>query len=107
MGQQITPTKATELCNDFDAKYAALTNLIKKDDNRSVLFSLEEIKEYIAYLEKSNASIDGIRVYFGSYKSSNTSTVFLAPTSKGVDDTKLNALNLGGDGVPPSKKYGN
>jgi len=106
MGKQITPAEATNLCDSFDEKHNVLTNLIGKEDNRSNLFSLEELKEYIAYLENSAGNIDGIRIYSGSYKDSNFSTVFLAPTSKGDDDTKLNVLNMSANGIPPSKKYG-
>ncbi len=111
MAKQITPTKATELCDNFDSKYTALTNLIGKDDNRSALFSLQELKDYIQYLEDANQKIDGIRVYLGSYgsnesKGTNLTTVFLAPTSNAVDNTSLNALNYSDEGKPPSKKYG-
>ena len=114
MGKQITPKQAATLCNNFDTKYQNLCKLINKDDNRSVLFSLEELKQYISYLEDANMDIDGIRVYFGSYangegpekkESDNMSTVFLAPVSNDVDNTKLNVLNWENNGNPPQKKY--
>jgi hypothetical protein len=106
MGQQISPTKATELCDNFDTKYADLCRQISKDDNRSCYFTLKELKDYISYLEQSDNNIDGIRIYLGSHGSDNLSTVFLAPTSNGVDDVKLNAYNWGNGGRPPKKKYG-
>jgi len=106
MGKQIKPSKATVLCNNFDAKYNALTNFIEKKDIRSSLFTIQEIKDYIKYLESSSEEVDGIRIYLGSYEDTNLSTVFLAPTLNGVDNIKLNALNLSSNGIPPNKKYG-
>lgn len=106
-GKKITKQQATELCNDFDKKYAELSNFIKKDDNRSVLFSLEELKEYISYIENNkNHKINGIRVYLGSNKETNLTTVFLSPTENGKDITSLDAYNFGDVGDPVNNKYG-
>jgi hypothetical protein len=112
MAKQITPTQAKKLCDNFDVKYAELSKLIGKDDNRSCYFSLPDLKNYIAYLEKSNQKIDGIRIYFGSYDKTeknkeDMTTVFLAPTSNKVDDLTLNSLNYGEGSFPPQKKFGN
>lgn len=113
MASQISSIDATQLCDNYDAKNTKNKNLIGKEDNRSCLFTIQELKDYIKYLEDSGNSIDGIRIYIGAYsnnqsRSSNNelTTVFLAPTSNGVDDTKLNAFNLGEAGNPPKKKYG-
>ena len=106
MAKQIKPSEAIELCDNFDSKYNDLTTLIGKDDNRSVLFTIKEIRDYLDYVENANAGIDGLRVYFGSYKDTKLSTVFFAPTSSGKDNTELNALNLGEVGMPPKRKYG-
>ena len=106
MAKQIKPSEAEQLCNNYDAKFNVLTKLIKQDDNRSVLFSIKEIRNYLDYLEESKAKIDGLRVYFGSYNDTKLSTVFFAPTSGGKDNTELNALNIGIHGHPPKKKYG-
>ncbi len=107
MGKQITPKEAGTLCDNFDTRYAELSKLIKKDDNRSVLFSLQEIKNYINYLENAKTNVDGIRVYFGAHdaKDGGLATVFLAPTQGGEDDKSLNCLNYGANGNPPFNKY--
>lgn len=112
MAKQITPTQAKQLCDNFDAKYAELSKMIGKDDNRSISFSLEELNNYISYLENSGQHIDGIRIYFGSYDKSeksddaNLTTVFLAPTNGKADNMALNPLNYGFGNDPKSKKYG-
>ncbi len=113
MGKQITSTEATQLCNNYDLRCANNKNAIGKDDNRSCLFSIKDIKDYIDYIEKNGINIDGIRIYIGAYSNNETksinnnlTTVFLAPTSIGIDDKSLNALNLGSMGNPPKKKYG-
>ena len=43
MSKKIKPSDAVKLCNNFDDKYKKLSKLINKDDNRSVLFSIQEI----------------------------------------------------------------
>ena len=106
MGKQITPTEATTLCDNFDKKHEALCK-ITPDDNRSSLFTIEELENYINYLKESEKGIDGIRIYLGSYgedmdKKSNKTTVFLAPTKKGEDNTTLNSFNFSSDRL---KKY--
>lgn len=113
MANQISSTEAIQLCNNYDTKNSNNKNLIGKDDNRSCLFTIQELKDYIKYLEDSGNNIDGIRVYIGAYSNNQSrtsnnelTTVFLAPTSNGVDNTKLNALNWGEIGNPPKKKYG-
>lgn len=106
MGKHITPSEATSLCDNFDFKNTALTSLIKKDDNRSSLFSLTELKNYIDYLENQPDSIDGIRFYLGSYSDTNLTTLFLCPTENGVDNTSVDAYNFGVQGTPSNKKYG-
>lgn len=114
MANQISSTEATQLCDNYDSKNTSNRNLIGKDDNRSCLFTIQEIKNYIDYLEKNGTSIDGIRVYIGAYSNNGLSsssnndltTVFLTPTSNGVDDKSLDSFNYGSPGNPPGKKYG-
>ena len=110
MAKQITPTQARQLCDNYDTKYAELSRLIGKDDNRSCYFPLSELKDYIRYLENSGKGIDGVRIYLASYDANekgkeNQTTVFIAPTVNLVDNKNLNVLNLGDNGNPPSKKY--
>lgn len=114
MGKQISSIEATQLCDNYDTRHSNNRSLVGKDDNRSCLFTIKEIKDYLDYLEKNGTDIDGIRIYIGAYSSNETTksmnndltTVFLSPTSNGTDDTNLNALNLGNQGNPPKKKYG-
>ncbi len=113
MGKQINSTEATQLCDNYDAKNSSNKNLIGKEDNRSCLFTINEIKDYINYLENSGNKVDGIRIYIGAYSSNEVksenndlTTVFLSPTSNGIEETKLNAFNFGNQGNPPKKKYG-
>ena len=111
MAKQITSSEAKELCNNYDSKYAELSKLIGKDDNRSSYIPLSELKDYIDYLESSGEGVDGIRIYLGSYDKNETgkedfTTVFIAPTKEKTDVTSLKAFNRGVYGNPPSKKYG-
>lgn len=113
MAKQITQIEATQLCDNYDTRNTNNKKSIGKDDNRSCLFTIKELKDYIDYIEKKGTNIDGIRIYIGAYSnneakssSNNLTTVFLSPTSNGVDDIKLNAFNWGESGNPPKKKYG-
>ncbi len=105
MGKKIKPSDAVKLCDNFDDKYKELSKFIKKDDNRSVLFTIQEIQDYIDYVKSENPSIDGLRVYLGSNEETNMTTVFFAPTNSGKDDKNLDCLNYGTLGYPPKKKY--
>lgn len=130
----ISPEKAKELNQQFiktrskelDKIVEKLDSKPKKKDALSSWFSLEEIKNYIAYVESKAPDANGLRVYFGAYKKkehniekSNTSTVFFVPTritpgssqkdglvggdNSDIDD--LDGLNKGGLGDPPSEEY--
>ncbi len=110
MGKKITISDAEDLCNNFDAKFKALCT-IKPDDNRSALFTIEELEAYISEI-KETEGIDGVRIYMGSYddskgpngkSSDGFSTLFLVPTDGGVDNKTLQPFNFVADG--PNKKY--
>lgn len=132
----ISPEKAKELNQQFiktrskelDKIVEKLDNKPKKKDAISSWFSLEELKNYIAYVERKAPDANGLRVYFGAYdkksdetKKSNISTVFFVPTRAKSDTSKkggfcdpdeggsdiddLDGLNLGGLGDPPSEEY--
>lgn len=105
MGKQITPAEATNLCNNFDKKHTELTKFIGKEDSRSSGFSIQEIKDYLAYLEITNKNVDGIRIFLGSNKDTDYTTVFFAPTEKGAVEKSLNCFNFGNLENPPNKKY--
>tara|TARA_R110001583_G_scaffold61806_1_gene182287 strand:- start:99 stop:524 length:426 start_codon:yes stop_codon:yes gene_type:complete len=128
----ISPEKAKEMNQEFiktrskelDKIVEKLDNKPKKKDALSSWFSLEEIKNYIAYVESKASDVNGLRVYFGAYgkkatEKSNVSTVFLVPTrlkpetiQKGgiaggfnSDIGDVEALNNGSTGHPPSGEY--
>lgn len=134
----ISPKQAKELNKQFvKTRSGELNKIVQKlDDNPeekdalSTWFSLDEIKNYIAYVESKNANVNGLRVYYGSYsdkdiksKKKNLSTVFIVPTEPkdtslqkcgnddsdtdqgGSDITDIDALNNGTLGNPPSNEY--
>ncbi len=130
----ITPEEAKKLNQEFIKTRSKDLNKIvkeesgnpKKKDALSSWFSLEEIKNYLAYLESKAPDANGIRVYFGAYgkkpietEKSNTSTVFFVPTrlksgySQNDDDavgvntdiSDVDALNRGNQGDPPNLPY--
>lgn len=89
---------------------------------RDIWFSIEELKEYIAYVEnyakEKNYSEPGLRVYFGAKDEKGQDgkiyprqTVFFVPTAKkggAADDeqfnlTGLERLNYGNAGIPDDR----
>lgn len=128
----ISPEKAKELNQEFIKTRSKELNKIvekldskpKKKDALSCWFSIEELKNYITYVESKASDVNGLRVYFGAYgkkdtEKSNTSTVFLVPTrlkpgssqkdgvTGGViaDIGDVDALNRGNQGDPPNSPY--
>ena len=102
----------------------------KQKDAISSWFSLEELKEYIAFVEAEgkakNINVNGMRVYFGAYAKNDKnadkgalSSVFFVPTKPKVgylqkdsvmlvesfDITDIDGLNDGMQGFPPSAVY--
>ena len=97
------------------------------EDTREFWFSLDTIKNYIAYVEQQakDQKIDdlGIRIYFAAYPNDNQSadpgfsTIVLVPTSRNANNIKrgffpiapedeniktIEALNFGHGGKPPT-----
>lgn len=99
----------------------------KEKDAISSWFSLEEIKNYISYVEEQaklkDLNVNGLRVYFGAYSNSiknvskkGLATVFFVPTQVKIksdidggdensDIIDIDALNDGQVGDPPSAEY--
>ncbi len=111
----ISETEARTLQNNWvNTREPALTRELSEQDCREVLFSLEELQEYLNYVkdesDRQGITSPGIRVYFGAYDNSNSNkaTVFLAPTKAitvGCDNNyKIDAFNNGIAGLPP-KNY--
>lgn len=129
----ITKEQAIELSKNYTARYDSASRLIGKEDNRSTWYSLDELKNYIAYIEtqgkEQGYAVDGIRFYIGAYNADNKdadkqnlTTIFLAPTGKKIgtmtersmssnpgseDILTINAYNFGHSGWPPHLSYGN
>ena len=128
----ITAKRAKELDANWTAtRVQPIKNAIGKLDNRSVRFTLEDMRNYLDFAENEAKTLgynmDGIRVYFGAYGDNETNgkagqaTVFLVPTgdkmiseasmlffqSENVSSDIPNApsLNMGEDGNPPEANY--
>ena len=136
---KITPTQAKELNENFvKIKGKALNKIVETEEGHSnekdaisSWFSLDDLKEYIAFVEAEgkakNITVNGLRIYFGSYavkdkkeSKKGLSTVFIVPTkekdsslnkvtatsdviSSDIDD--IDGMNFGGMGFPPSATY--
>lgn len=122
---KISRAKAKDLIRAFiKDKSPSLNQIVKKisngtqtEDANYTWFSLQDLKDYIKYLDDSNQGITGVNIYFGQYndpKSSDygVSTSVFIPTKKkkisdpdsklnSVENQDLEALNLGGVGIPP------
>lgn len=130
--KKITSQEAKELNQNFvSTRTKAIDVAIGKKDALSSWFSLDDLKEYIAFVESEGKAkgitVNGLRVYFGAYPKNdknptknNYATVFFAPTQakKGSvqndsatvvitssDVLAIDALNNGGMGQPPSAEY--
>jgi len=127
--QSITPEEANVLEEEFKETRARILNdTLGFVDTRDFWFSIETLKEYIAYVEQEGERLGkqnlGIRIYFAAYPQESNypdpgfSTVFLAPTGQDVgsglengffpiehhDETLdgVNPLNFVHGGQPPN-----
>jgi len=135
----IKPKEAKELNQNFiktrskelDKIVERETGKPKEKDAISSWFSLDELKEYIAFVEAEgklkNITVNGLRIYFGAYSKHDKkvskkalSTIFLVPTQPivgsmqkdslgggdgGSDIEDMDGLNNGQTGIPPSAQY--
>ncbi|SFS41014.1 hypothetical protein [Lutibacter maritimus] len=120
--------EAQELNQNFvKTRTKSIDIAIGKKDAISSWFSLEEIKNYISYVEEQaklkDLNVNGLRVYFGAYSNSinnvskkGLATVFFVPTQAKIksdidggdensDIIDIDALNDGQVGDPPSAEY--
>jgi hypothetical protein len=137
--KRITSKEAKELNQNFvKTRGKALDKIVEtetgkpsKKDAISSWFSIDDLKEYIAYVEAEGKakkiSINGLRVYFGAYSKNDKttdkkalSTVFFVPTTPkagslqkdgllggdgGSDVEDIDGMNDGQTGNPPSAEY--
>lgn len=130
--KKISPEVAKKLNQNFvKTRSKAIDKAIGKKDAISSWFSLDELKQYIADVEKEGKAkgitVNGLRVYFGAYPKSdlnaskkNLSTVFFVPTqakqssmqkdganvaggSSDIED--MDGFNFGTQGNPPNATY--
>lgn len=116
----ISVEKARELQNLWkSSRGKEIERAQKYVDTREFWYSLEELQEYLKFVQEKSAeegiANPGIRIYFGAYPGAGSkksySTVFLAPTKplksiENLDDTQENnysidPFNHGQGGVPP------
>lgn len=129
----ITPRDAMTLDQAYDPRYRLISDSIVTrpgGDNRSVWFSIDEIKSFLDYADHQssnlNYTMNGIRIYLGAYPDDPTgegyTTMFMVPTgyantadTDGAEDDQLarsnndiigaDGLNRGHGGEPPSASY--
>lgn len=129
----ITPAEAVVLDTAFNKKHQLISDsLVKQPDNRSAWWSLQDMRDYLDYVEAQTKSLgytmDGVRVYLGSYPKTaigeGYTTMFMVPTGDKTtsEGSMVNAkldhhgsgdipggsgLNHGGQGDPPNANYPN
>ncbi len=127
LNQNFIKTRSKELDKIVERE----TGKPKEKDAISTWFSLDELKEYIAFVEAEgklkNITVNGLRIYFGAYSKNDKkadkkalSTVFLVPTQENVgslgkdgvaaasvssDIESMGGMNGGDVGNPPSAEY--
>jgi hypothetical protein len=128
----ITAKEAKILDQAFNLKHSIINDSLfkgsKTGDNRSSWWAIEDIQNYINHAENQAGelgySLDGLRVYLGSYPNINgetgLTTMFFVPTGTlntsqggvltlfqgGSGDIKGgDGLNIGQQGEPPSANY--
>jgi len=129
-GKRITLKEAKTLEQEYVTTRSAVLNeslkrrgLIESEDVREVWFDLEDVKEYIAYVEAEAAKKGikdglGLRVYLGAYPNEKQyhnpgkTTVFFMPTQKSTSMVKsgegedenmddVDGFNFGHGRIPP------
>ncbi|WP_299888071.1 hypothetical protein [uncultured Lacinutrix sp.] len=128
----ITPKEAIALDALFNSRHKLISDsIVKRPDNRSSWWSLDDIENYLAYAKHQTDSLgfpmDGVRVYLGAYPDTKVdsttvvgyTTMFMVPTSSklnikggsgaayraGGDVSGADGLNDGYGGNPPSANY--
>jgi hypothetical protein len=105
----ITETEARALYNNWDNRATLIANNIAPDA-RDVVFSVEELEEYLKYVKQNHVGMSkpGIRVYFAANNNSQSTkaTVFLSPTNgisaNSPNNYAIKPFNRGGTGWPPN-----
>ncbi|RKE95155.1 hypothetical protein [Ichthyenterobacterium magnum] len=126
----ITPAEAKTLDQAFNTRHELISDsIVKRPDNRSSWWSLEDMRDYLNYAEKESLELgytmNGVRVYLGAYptdKEVGYTTMFMVPTGNlNVSEGNMTLINYrigdpqnipggsgfnkGADGNPPNANY--
>ena len=125
----ITPEQAKVLDQAFNERHRLISDsIVKRPDNRSSWWSLEDMRNYLTYAEDEalelGYTMDGVRVYLGAHptgKEVGYTTMFFIPTgtlnvSEGstlfnyrlIDPQNVpgsSGMNHGSAGNPPGANY--
>lgn len=129
----ITPEEAKTLDQAFNSRHQLISDsIVRRPDNRSSWYSLEDIRNYLDYAEAEvkgmGYDMTGIRVYLGAYPNTANevgyTTMFFVPTGDLLRTGEANmlpysmpqgptkpdipggpGLNAGDPGIPPSANY--
>lgn len=100
----ITPSEAKTLDQAFNTRHALISDsIVKRPDNRSSWYALEDMRNYLNYAEKQakdlGYTMDGVRVYLGAYPDVKDqvgyTTMFFIPTGYQItseDGTAISKL---------------
>ncbi len=120
---RISQKEAKKLCQNYlDTKSAAMDKIVGKEDANAVWFDLKGLRDFLTYArrkgKRQNQTVDGVRVYLGTYDSDHENkelagrtTVFFSATIAGNDsagnalDLDAEAYNMGNLGMPPKRSY--
>ncbi|WP_452224590.1 hypothetical protein [Lacinutrix chionoecetis] len=128
----ITPSEAMTLDRAYNSRHQLISDsIVKRPDNRSSWWSLQDIKNYLDYAEDQSEDLgytmDGVRVYLGAYPDDGENvgytTMFMVPTSSQIEELQNqkggsaarvghggdipggDPLNMGTGGNPPNSNY--
>lgn len=117
----ITTKEAQVLCENFiNTKSPELDKITGKEDANNIWFSIEDLENFLTtareQLNAEGKSIDGVRVYLGSYpenyeekNKANMTTVFMVATSENEEGLSIDyqgvVMNRGLSGEPPKKQF--
>lgn len=129
-GGLISPEEASVLDRNFDSRHELISDsIVKRPDNRSSWYSLEDMRNYLNYAENEakelGYTMDGVRVYLGAHDDVDSlvgyTTLFFIPTghenvaqssstfvhtlSEGGDIPGGSGMDQGTEGDPPGANY--
>src|SRR5690606_5030340 len=104
----ITPKEARTLDQAFNSRHQLISDsIVKRPDNRSSWYSLEDMRNYLDYAESETKgmgyTMDGIRVYLGAYPDIKGqvgyTTMFFIPTGyQATSQGNMTFLNFSAQG---------